>query len=112
MQQVFLGGGEDVGREEYNIAPLRSPYKPSASEPVTASSNFSNPSISKCYASLSNCCTSLHSELAHFSKFSPCKIKGKKGNEGVALQKVAGDTRKEGRLVLPQPKAPMSLLLA
>ena len=41
--EVFLGGGEDVGREECNIAPLRRPYKPSASEPVTAASNFSNP---------------------------------------------------------------------
>ena len=79
VQQVFLGGGEDVGREECNIAPLRSPYKPSASEPETAASNFSYPSVSKCCASLSNCHASLCSKLAHFSKFSPCKIKGKKG---------------------------------
>ena len=35
-QQVFLGGGEDVGRKEGDTAPLRRPYKPSTSEPVTA----------------------------------------------------------------------------
>ena len=52
--QVFLGGGEDVGREECETAPLRSPYKPSASEPVTAASIFSNPSVSRCWALFSS----------------------------------------------------------
>ena len=87
MQQVFLGEGEDVGREECDTAPLRSPYKPSASEPVTAASNFSNTSISRCCTSLSKHCASLYSKLACLSKLSPCKIKGKKGNEGVAVKK-------------------------
>ena len=49
--QVFLGGVEDVDREECANASLRSPYKTSASEPVTAVSNFSNPSVSRCWAS-------------------------------------------------------------
>ena len=76
---VFLGGGEDVGMEECDTAPLRSPYKPSTSEPVTATSIFSNPSVSRCWASLSSWHASSCSELAQFSRFSPYKIKGKKG---------------------------------
>ena len=85
-QQDFLGGSKDVDREESITAPLRSPCKPSTSEPVTATSIFSNPSVSKCWASLSSLWASLHSELAHFSKYSPCrKIKGE--NNWVALQK-------------------------
>ena len=99
--QVFLGGGEDVGREECNTAPLRSPYKPSTSEPVTATSIFSSTSVSRCWALLSSWHASSCSKLAHFSKFNPYKIKGKKGeNKGVTLQVLLEVTRKEGRINL------------
>ena len=100
-QGVFLGGGEDMGREECDIAPLRSPYIPSTSEPVTAASIFSNPSVSRCWVSLSSLCASSHSKLAHFNRFSPYKRKDKKGNKGIALQKSLETTRKEGRINLP-----------
>ena len=82
--QDFLGGGEDVGREECDTAPLGSPYKASASEPVTATSIFSNPSISKHWALLSSLHASSCSELAHFGRFSPYK-KDKKGNKGIVV---------------------------
>ena len=81
-EQVFLGGGEDVGREECNTAPFRSPYKSSASEPVTATSILSNTSVSRYWASLSSLHASSHSELAHFNRFSPYKRKDKRGNGG------------------------------
>ena len=59
-----LGGAGDM--EECDIAPLRSPYKPSASDPATASCMFCSPSAS-------NCCASSFIKLAHLSKSSPWK---------------------------------------
>ena len=77
---VLLGGGEDVGRKECNTSPLKSPYKPSASEPVhCCTSIFPKPSVSRCCALLLSLHASLCSkELAHFSKFSPYKEKIKR----------------------------------
>ena len=105
--QDFLWGGEDVGREECDTAPLRSPYKSSASEPVTTTSIFSNPSVSTCWASLSSLFASSCSELACFSRFSPYKRKKKKGYKGIALEKVTWSYKKEGRINLPLSTAPM-----
>ena len=61
---IWWGGAEDM--EECDRAPLRSPYKPSASNPTTASSTFYNPSAS-------NCCSPSLNKLAHLSKCSPWK---------------------------------------
>ena len=63
---AFFGedGAEDT--EECDTAPLRSLYKPCASNPATASCTFCSPS-------LSNCCTSSCSTLTHHSKSSPWK---------------------------------------
>ena len=52
--KTFLWGGGAGDTEECNIAPLRSPQKPSASEHATITSIFSNPSASKHCASVSN----------------------------------------------------------
>ena len=52
---------------ECDRAPLRSPYKPSASNPATAISAF-------CNRSASNCCTSSLNKLVYCSKCSPWKI--------------------------------------
>ena len=79
---IFLGGGEEMGREECNTVPLRSPYKPSASEPVTTASIFSSPSVSRCWTSLSSRHASSCSKLAHFGRFSPYKIKDKRETRG------------------------------
>ena len=62
------GGADDT--EECNIAPLRSLYKPSASNPATARCTF-------CSSSTSNCCASSLSKLAHLSICRPWK-KGKR----------------------------------
>ena len=58
------GGAEDM--EECEKAPLRSLYKPSASDPATASCTCSNPSAS-------NHCSSSLSTLSCLSKSTPWK---------------------------------------
>ena len=64
--QWFLGGGgmEDIG--EWDMAPLKSPYRLSTSDPATADLIFCSPSTS-------NCCTSSLYKLAHFNKSRPWK---------------------------------------
>ena len=64
--QHLLGEGKAENMEECDIAPLRSWYKPSASDPATSSCTFCSPSTS-------NCCASSLSKLAHVSKSSPWK---------------------------------------
>ena len=64
------GGAEDM--EDCDTAPLRGPYKPSASDPATAYCNFYSPLFP-------NLCTSSLSALALLSKCSPWKRK-KKGD--------------------------------
>ena len=68
-RQHFLGWGgvEDMG--ECDTAPLKSPYRPSATDPATAFLIFCSPCIS-------NCCTSSHSKLACFNKSNPWKKMG------------------------------------
>ena len=108
---AFLRGGKDVNREECTTALLRSPYKPSTSEPVTATSIFSNPSVSRCWASLCSLSASLHRKLACFSNFSPYKIKNKRGKQGVALQKVTWRYKSERYIKftsISSPHAPSS----
>ena len=105
--QDFLGGYEVVGREECKTAPLRSPYKSSTSEPVMSASIFSNPSVSRCWASISSLHASSCSKLACFNRFSPYRKKYKKENKGIALQKSLETTRKEGRINLPLSTAPV-----
>ena len=56
--QTFLWGDGAGGMEECDIAPIRSPWKPS--EPATATSIFSKPQASKCCASISNFWASSH----------------------------------------------------
>ena len=58
------GGEDDMG--ECNMATLKSPYRPSTSNPATAISIFPNPSIS------SHCASSL-STLVFFSRSKPLK---------------------------------------
>ena len=65
-QQCLLAGGWALDTGEWHGAPLRSLYKPSASEPATASSTFWRLSVSKCWAS--SCST-----LAQCNKCSPSK---------------------------------------
>ena len=55
MMTFRWGGAEDM--DECDIAPLRSLYKHSASNPATTSCTFCNPSAS-------NCCASSHGTLA------------------------------------------------
>ena len=62
----LLGGGGVEDIEESDRAPLRSPYKPSASDPATASSIFFS-------TSTSNCCTSSFNKLVCLSNCSPWK---------------------------------------
>ena len=64
--QHLLGGDGAEDTEECDTAPLRSPYKPSAANPATASCTCGSPSAS-------NWCASSHSILAHLSKSSPRK---------------------------------------
>ena len=62
----LLGGGGAQDMREYDRAPCRSLYKPSASDPAKAISTFWSPFAS-------NCCTSSLNKLAHHSKCSPWK---------------------------------------
>ena len=66
----LLGGGGAEDMEDCDTAPLRSPYKPSASDTATANCNFCSPLFS------SHCVSSL-SALALLSKWSPWKGKKK-----------------------------------
>ena len=68
--QHILGGGGVEDTEECDMAPLRSPYKPSASDPATANCNF-------CIPSVSSLCTSSLSALALLNKCSPWRRKKK-----------------------------------
>ena len=68
--QCLLGGSGAEDMEDCDMAPLRSPYKPSASNPAIANCIF-------CIPSVSSHCTSSLSTLALLSKCSPWKRKKK-----------------------------------
>ena len=69
-RDLTMSLGQELGsrHEECDRAPLRSLYKPSASNPATAISTFWNPSAS-------NFCASSLNKLAHHRKCCPWKIR-------------------------------------
>ena len=69
----FLEGGWDGRRWECDATPLRSLYRPYASDPATASLIFPHPFISNCWALSSSLHASSLSELALCSKSNPWK---------------------------------------
>ena len=78
---IFMGWGGVEDMVECDTAPLKSPYRPSTSNPVTTNSILCSPSIS-------NCCASSHSELACFNKPNPWKRKkGLSQWPGLALER-------------------------
>ena len=62
---------------ESEVTPLRSPYRPSALDPMMASLNFPHPSASILLASASNFWASSLFALAPWSSLNPCKEGGK-----------------------------------
>ena len=71
------GRGLDGRGWKDEVTPLRSPYRPSASDPVMASLNFPHPSASILSASASNFRASSLLLLASWSNLNPCKEGGK-----------------------------------
>ena len=70
MVAVFLGGGGMEDLDECYMAPHKSPYKPSTSNPATANQILPNPSVS-------NYCASSFSLLACCSKLKTWKEREK-----------------------------------
>ena len=75
--RVRDGMDEDERWRENEVTPLRSPYRPSASDPITASLNFPHPSASIPSASVSSFLASSLFKLAPWSSLSPYKEGGK-----------------------------------
>ena len=76
LRQEHDGGGWDTRGWEHKVTPLRSPYKPSTSDPTMASLSFPHPSVSNCWASASNFLASSLFTLACWSCLKPYKEGG------------------------------------
>ena len=74
---VWDGGDKDERWWEDEVTPLRSPYRPSTSDPITASLSFPHPSASILSASVSSFLASFLFKLAHWSSLNPYKEGGK-----------------------------------
>ena len=72
------GRDKDERWREDEVTPLRSPYRSSASDPITASLNFPHPSASILSASVSSFLASSLFKLAPWSSLNPCKEGGKR----------------------------------
>ena len=75
--RVWDGKDKDERWREDEVTPLRSPYRPSASDPVTASLSFPHPSASILSASVSSFLASFLFKLAPWSSLNPYKEGGK-----------------------------------